>query len=240
MRRTALAKVIDHLRGHVDRIDVLYICSNAEIARQNINRLNVTDRADFSLASRITLLPTVVHELEKNDLNFISFTPGTSFNLGSTMGRAEERALLHHLLREPWDLGNRKAPLNVLQGGASPQRFRSRVATFTYDNTIDPTLQESFRKALNRRIETERAEGRTDIWSRFDELCKRFSRSNAKLPGSEQSKRTRVIGELRGLLATSCIEALEPDLIILDEFQRFKHLLDGTDAASELAKGLFE
>lgn len=34
--------------------------------------------------------------------------------------------------------------------------------------------------------------------------------------------------------------ALEPDLIILDEFQRFKHLLDGSDEASDLARGLFD
>src|SRR5262249_50630879 len=37
-----------------------------------------------------------------------------------------------------------------------------------------------------------------------------------------------------------CLRALEPDLIILDEFQRFKHLLDGRDEASGLARGLFE
>lgn len=41
-------------------------------------------------------------------------------------------------------------------------------------------------------------------------------------------------------MATSCLAALEPDLIILDEFQRFKNLLDGADAASELARKLFE
>jgi hypothetical protein len=238
--RGVIARVIDHLQGQADRIDILYICSNADIARQNISRLNVTDRADFSLASRITLLPTVVHELEKNDLNFISFTPGTSFNLGSTMGRIEERALLYHLLRGPWELGDRKAPLNVLQGGASTQRFRDLAASFANDNEIDEKLRESFRHALSLRIETERSQGETDIRTRFAELCKRFSRSNARPFWSEQSERICVIGELRGILATSCIEALEPDLIILDEFQRFKHLLDGTDAASELAKGLFE
>jgi hypothetical protein len=31
---------------------------------------------------------------------------------------------------------------------------------------------------------------------------------------------------LRNLLAHTCVAALEPDLIILDEFQRFKNLLD--------------
>jgi len=33
---------------------------------------------------------------------------------------------------------------------------------------------------------------------------------------------------------------LSPDLVILDEFQRFKHLLDGDDEASMLATALFE
>ncbi len=34
----------------VERIDVVYVCSNADIARQNINRLNVTGKEEFNLA----------------------------------------------------------------------------------------------------------------------------------------------------------------------------------------------
>ena len=37
-----VARVVDELWDTVERIDVVYICSNADIARQNINRLNVT------------------------------------------------------------------------------------------------------------------------------------------------------------------------------------------------------
>src|SRR5206468_7324453 len=36
----------------------------------------------------------------------------------------------------------------------------------------------------------------------------------------------RVIGGLRKLLASVCVEYLKPDLIIMDEFQRFKYLID--------------
>ena len=53
-------------------------------------------------------------------------------------------------------------------------------------------------------------------------------------------RRTRWIGELRRLLAHVCLETLEPDLIILDEFQRFKHLLAEESEAGELARHLFE
>lgn len=60
------------------------------------------------------------------------------------------------------------------------------------------------------------------------------------MPGHQATKRNKLIADLRGLLAASCVEALEPDLVILDEFQRFKHLLedDGSEAAS-LARSLF-
>lgn len=86
--RGLIARAIDHLWNEVPdlRIDIVYICSNAQIARQNINRLNVTRKKDFALASRITLLPTQIQDLSKNNLNFVSFTPGTSFDLRSSMG----------------------------------------------------------------------------------------------------------------------------------------------------------
>src|SRR4051812_34055602 len=41
--RGVTARCIDDLWDDVERIDILYICSNADIARQNIARLNVTD-----------------------------------------------------------------------------------------------------------------------------------------------------------------------------------------------------
>jgi hypothetical protein len=41
--RGIIAKTLEHLQDEVERIDVIYICSNAAIATQNINRLNVSD-----------------------------------------------------------------------------------------------------------------------------------------------------------------------------------------------------
>ena len=45
--RGLIARTIDHLWEHVDRIDIVYICSNAAIARQNVSRLNPTLQEDF-------------------------------------------------------------------------------------------------------------------------------------------------------------------------------------------------
>ena len=70
--RGVIAKTIDFLWDRVERLDIVYVCSNGDIARQNINRLNVTGERDFNLSSRITLLPLQIKELQKKKLNFIS------------------------------------------------------------------------------------------------------------------------------------------------------------------------
>jgi len=75
--RGIIAKTLEHLQGQVARVDVIYICSNAAIATQNVNRLNVSDTDGFSIATRLTYLPRQVRSLRKNKVNFISLTPGT-------------------------------------------------------------------------------------------------------------------------------------------------------------------
>jgi len=63
--RGVIARAIEHLWDSVPRIDIVYICSNAQIARQNINRLNITGDDEFELASRITMLPTEIGNLQR-------------------------------------------------------------------------------------------------------------------------------------------------------------------------------
>ena len=75
--RGLIAKVIDHLWDKVKRIDIVYICSNADIARQNVRKLNVTGKEDAAITSRITLLPTQIQDLAGSRVNLVSFTPVT-------------------------------------------------------------------------------------------------------------------------------------------------------------------
>src|SRR4051812_41272098 len=117
--RGVIARAIEHLRGKVDRIDIVYICSNSDIARQNINRLKVKGE-HVAFASRLTLLPLRVQEMRKatSGVNLISFTPATSLDVHGGLGQMDERLLLYCMLREHWDLGSRAAPMNVFQGKA--------------------------------------------------------------------------------------------------------------------------
>ena len=126
MARGLIAKIVDHLWDRTQRIDIIYICSNASIARQNIRRLNITAAKDVSFPTRITLLPTVIRGLDERKLNLISLTPQTSFELHSSLGTGEERALLYWLLPDDWKAS--PAPiLNILQGGVERRRFSGMV-----------------------------------------------------------------------------------------------------------------
>ena len=113
--RGIIAKTLEHLQDEVERVDVIYICSNAAIATQNVNRLNVSDTDGFSIATRLTYLPRQVRSLRKNKVNFISLTPGTAFDHArSRGGHADERAILYRMLYDlPLAQNDRRRRLRV-------------------------------------------------------------------------------------------------------------------------------
>ncbi len=244
-----IAKTIDHLWESIERIDIVYICSNAQIAAQNLNHLRKVSGDAFAFADRLTMLPTVIRTLGSQKVNFVSFTPGTSFNLKSRGGRWEERVLLHRLLAKLWG-HDRLRPERWLrffegqmgmgsgwQGGR--RRFKERVAAFDVAD-IDDTIVQAF----GERIDSQRGPGGGRL---VDELVACVDDFNyLRRPPDEalSQRRYALIGTLRTQLAHASVTALEPDLVILDEFQRFKDLL-ATDPeeeteASELARAIFD
>jgi len=234
--RGVVARVVDHLWDSGRRIDVVYICSNANIASQNVNRLKIGEA--FTRVRRLTLLPTELTNLAARRLNFVAITPGTSFAHATNLGTKEERALLYWMLKKVWNLEG-TGPLNLLQGNASKEGFRSMIGSFLDHHTIDQTLAGSFAASLQREAADRLQEGRPDLRTRFAELSHRFRYARKHIPLAERAARNLVVGELRAILAATCIMGLEPDLVILDEFQRFKHLLRGDNDAGLLAQQLF-
>lgn len=237
--RGIIAKTLEHLQDQVDRIDVVYICSNAAIATQNVNRLSISDAGSFSIATRLTYLPRQVRSLRKNKVNFISLTPGTAFDhTRSRGGHADERAILYRMLYDlPLAQKDRRRRLrvgllNILQATAGKKNWRDKAKNLPAED-LDPDLAKTFRRAV-----LEEAELYVDL----KEGCERFARyrDHRRIPWEDSEFRYNLIGKLRSKLASVCLSALKPGLVILDEFQRFKYLLDGDDEASMLATALFE
>jgi hypothetical protein len=236
--RGVIARTIDHLWEEVPRIDVIYICSNADIARQNIDRLTIPGCEKAAQATRLTLLPMQMHDLRSRRINFVALTPATSFDQTGGGGRLDERVLLYWLLDSAWGVHGPRASLYVMQDYARTASFEKALEAF--DSTkLNQQIADEFVSALGKQVQGEVAAGKPDMRTRFEELRGIFCRSDAKTTRDDTRLRTRWIGELRQLLARVCLSTLEPDLIILDEFQRFKHLLEAETPAGELARDLF-
>ena len=238
--REVIAQTVKHLQqvDHVKRIDIVYVCSNADIAAQNIRKLNITGSESPSFATRLSLLITQpqllkpTKEGEGKPVTFVAFTPATSFQFGWQMGRKEERAVLYVLLSDHLGLRGARATAaqRIFQGAVtSRRRFLEWNIAPVLSLRFEPSIRQAFLKEFDRSCE------RASLISLIDEIEGRRA-----LTESQHSTARRLVGDLRRMLARAAVQALEPDLVILDEFQRFKDLLDvKTGEAAELADEFF-
>ena len=236
--RGVIARAIDHLWNEDSRIDVIYICSNADIARQNIDRLRIPGCEEAAQATRLTLLPLQMQDLRRHRVNFVALMLAMSFEQTGGGGRMDERVLLYWLLDRAWGIRKSRASLYVMKDYAGTNSFKREINAFD-PRKLNKQIADGFVVSLEKQVQEEIAAGKVDTRSRFEELRGMFCRNDSKLPQDATKLRTRWIGELRRLLARVCLATLEPKLIILDEFQRFKHLLEEESEAGELARDLF-
>lgn len=231
-----IAKTIDRFSQTQKRIDIVYVCSNAEIAAQNIERLLLPGQSDVSRANRLTLLPKYTHELDNHAVNLISFTPNTAFGPknggGLRTGRKEERHLIYQMLRALPGVHERGLR-HALRATAGDTWDADAQQELFYDEAIAG----AFRRGILNDLDFHR------------EVCciAALYSDRRRTIGEEDQERCKALtGELRARLSRTCLVALKPALVILDEFQRFNDLFDDpadsddtVNAAAELAHELF-
>ncbi len=203
---------------------VFYFASGQAVAAQNARRLIPADGQgeDVSCtlfdASRPSLIPMVpmedISESEKHRVQLFRFTPETAVPIVQGRGRSgvvQERALLRVLVsrvlhwRFPRGSGLRKA----FQGGATTANFSKavRVARGRYsDGSLlrGYQLVSHFRDAVRETFEV----------AAYEPL-------HLKLE-AEASNPRLFIGKLRLALTKATLRCLPPDLIVLDEFHRYR------------------
>jgi len=192
------------------KIEIVYITTNQSIASQNIETLKIGNTKTETI--RLSLLVTKLNNDDSFPISFRSFTVGTSLEFkGTSTGLKEEREFLIFLLKQ----------------------------TALIKGLWRNTLEDFFRQTANS-IDTEKA---FDIPSNFCKMYKMLIEK--KLPNikeliSSKENSSQTIKELRKLLILANLEYLSPDLIILDEFQRFSKLLtDDSYEDKEIIEMLF-
>lgn len=252
--------------------NVIYICSNQALARQNLKKLNFSGdnlAIDYSESDdRITGL-AYTSKTEENEFPFRikAFTPSTSFDDKTHAGKVDERVLLYRLLYTYADI-NQDRLRWVLIGNKqiSPETWNRKIdQSIRYErkkydrdnNWVKPIrhkVKAAFKKILENVVlvdelnKTYQAAGITypvKLWTLIRKLCDLRLQKNKDFYYTFSKE---LVSKLRFELSRCCIEFLQADIFILDEFQRYKKLIDikGDDEnedkvspAIELAREIF-
>jgi hypothetical protein len=229
--KTIVARgVIEKLiAGRRTPLTVIYLCSNAEIAEQNRQKLDPNSRRPIG---RITELA-----LERGSvapgLLLYSFTPGTSLKDGT--GLDWERRLLLYLLfriyRFPvW----RHAWREFFRCGVREDHWKQKATKGRLRSDFKRKVSASLQGALA-------AAWRRERWDDVD-LVRAIERAVHDFHSSDDSSRrtrNRLVSRLRGVMQRVILRHLDPDLLVLDEVQRFREVLDEAENPTHIAAELF-
>jgi hypothetical protein len=192
---------------------VFYVCSSLSIASQNKARLlEVLPEAERSQVAcpvdRLTLMPAARRPTHPK-LNLYTLTPGTSVPVRRGIrrdGHQDERALIHALVEEIW-------PAFLKERGKD---FFQRSAHATWEQRI--------------KTQREKVQGNGHLLAAFRKSARiefELEKRQRLVPALRQRKDPLdIIARFRNALAASALEEIQPDLVIFDEFQRFRDLLN--------------
>jgi hypothetical protein len=225
--KTVVARdVLAALAHKVRKFTVYYISSGHKVADQNkveLLRFLDEDDADDALSKidRVGLIP--FEEKRAASLRLYAFTPHTSFSSTKRLygGKAVERAFIKLLLDE------------IYPGLTStfPKDFMEHGATSGWSWALDEAQRKFEHASVAFKIAYGRAL-RVEFGKPARETISQAANNNKISDG-------HTIGLMRKALAQAALDSATPDLVILDEFQCYRELLDG-GADNPLARQLLE
>ncbi|MCF6409588.1 helicase C-terminal domain-containing protein [Pseudalkalibacillus salsuginis] len=226
---------------------VVYVCSNQSIARQNLQKLQIDKRVKLEDSSdtRLSMQHLKIfendfdEELKERFIQLIPLTPSTSFNMTSGCGSASERALMYLILKEFSPIKNYLDQLDILLMDSATKSWE--WTKLGYEKRVEVCNAKSDGQYLNTmlyRIE-QFFDKDSSLIDTIHEVCERIKQENVigiRVEGANQ-----LIFKLRRMMAEISVDLMDPDLVIMDEFQRFPELVnaDGESETALLAKKFF-
>ena len=206
---------------------IVYVCCNLQIAQQNIDTLSDDGETVDLAQSRLSMQHYVFYRKKtdmlshQRDTLVLSLTPATSFQMTNGTGNVDERALIYAciiLMPEFKDEKRRKALSNMLKRDAhkgwkwASQRYKEYVMASDmkeYRDAVVTAMQAHFNTPYKN----------TTI---KEELLRLTSDEEIE---NRSSAGYYLIIALRKMFANISLEILKPDLVIMDEFQKFSSLI---------------
>lgn len=233
--RGTIAKLAKLQKESGDKlVKVVYVCSNASIAEQNLNKLRITSelKTESTSSSRLSMQHLNIFRQENDTallnryIQLIPLTPDTSFRMTSGAGTVSERALMYAILRRMPELSMYRKALEVAMADKAVGQWDGWARDWyeTQVKECDKTSGGKYLAYMLDKLSVElnmRADEDNTVLDMIISMCKQI-RSN----GYKQQNNNAVIGKLRVIFAKISLDKLEPDLVIMDEFQRFKYLIN--------------
>ena len=222
---------------------VVYICSNAGIANQNCSKLGIAKENRVSISEgRLSMQHLMLEESKKKgDVKLIPMTLATSFQMRSGAGTAPERALAYLLMDYCHICGTYSAELSLLMRtyfisteeswewyiGCQRLRINQLENKKNYLRKMKELLVQNFKPELITEIKSVCRKIRKQ-WDYISD----DGRLDDIISWKEQKD---LINRIRYCFAEISLGMLNPDLVIMDEFQRFKDLIviDDNDHSDE-------
>ena len=209
-----------------DFFRVVYICSNINIAKQNIVKLGIKEKLGVD-ESRLSMQHILIASKEKElkeqaDLDempeqIIPLTPSTSFDFKSSCGIATERALIYELLKRRGEFAELKRRLSKFFKVSVRDDNWKKYYRDRYTDKVN-RLGEEYVSTMNNALDQKASE----VLEELKELLTNHE-------SFSYDDQCRLISKLRMAFAEISVEMLHPDIVVMDEFQRFKSLLDESD-----------
>lgn len=214
---------------------VYYIANGAAVAHQNKPRVveflaEAERKAAVKTPDRLSLM--IVSHTPQTPVAVYALTPDTSFprlrKASLSGGRAVERAFIGILLATAFPSVLTRLPADFLRLGARSGWQPATMAARKRLDSIPPGLGVRYRAALKREFAADASSaGSVSLAGRLVELALEHPR--------------RFIGRLRRALCLACLIHQPPDIVIMDEFQRYRDLIGGETSndplMSQLLKG---
>ena len=220
-------------REGADLVKIVYVCSNSAIADQNLNKLRIDRnvKQESSNTSRLSMqhlnifLQENDKELKDSYIQLIPLTPDTSFKMTCGSGKASERALMFVVLKGLDELKPYLNQLEIAMIDFATSSWKSckewyQEQVLKCDKLTNGKYLAYMKKNLQKELKQKSRNGITYLQSIID-MCSQIKRN-----GNKRVSENKPIEYLRIIFAKISLKKLEPDLVIMDEFQRFKYLLN--------------
>ena len=227
--------------GNKKQFNVFYICSNQQLAAQNLKKINFTKKPDC-IASQVNRISLLAKKPKCDNETFCVYalTPDTSFNEASVQGIIEERLMIYAILETDPEISHNKERFDrLMEGYWNLKSWRPQEECESRRNNLRDGLLEAYIEQVS---DIKVNENSCPECYRHYGLEKEMSLLELiRIVASRFDKRfdkiwniyAETIGTLRRVLIDVCLSLMDADIFIMDEFQRYSQLLDSTTGSEQ-------